>query len=86
MLDTNVCFIDWLMTVIPHEVDASHPVTAEPGQLTTAVHHSLGPVGGLLVAVRSSGCCSLLLMMLGVVFRVQCALPNKETCAFPNEK
>ena len=25
----------------PHKVDASQPVTAGPGQLTTAVHHSL---------------------------------------------
>jgi len=27
-----------------------------------------------------------LVMMLGDVFRVQCALPNKEMYAFPNEK
>ena len=74
-------------SLTPHTIDASGSVTAGPGQLTMAMHYSLiGHVGGLLVVVLSSRCCSLFIRTLRAVFRVQCAPPNKEMCSSPNEK
>ena len=47
---------------------------------------TVSPISLGEAVVRGQWWCALLVTMSGTVFRVQCALPNKEMGAFPNEK